>query len=317
MVDTQPNGGTRVTIIERIRGERRPVQFGRIAKDLMNRDMNALGRDTSGVRDQVKDIRIAAADAIEHFQALASEAADRAGEALEHVGDEAARATAKATKDVSKATKDVSVDAGKGADDLADRIRKALPTDRIGKIVETLERDLPTTDKGRYDRAYSRGWARARTGFVIVGAAVGIAAGIAGALLLDPNEGPRRRAALRLKVRSTTEGVTGQLSRTATMATERARGLATERGLIKPNGEAARQITSPAPARVPVMDIPSNGYGDTQPVMPLATGPVTNPASIEREPFATPDGGLIGGMTGAEEATIGDEAERETWPRTT
>ena len=306
-----------MTIIERIRGERRPVQFGRIAKDLMNRDMNALGRDASGVLDQVKDIRIAAADAIEHFQSLASDAADRAGEAFEHVGDafdhigdEAAKATTKATKDVSKATKDVSVDAGKGVDDLAERIRKALPTDRIGKIVENLERDLPTTDKGRYDRAYSRGWARARTGFVIVGAAAGIAAGIAGAFLLDPKEGPRRREALRSKVRSTTEGVTGQLSRTASMATEKARGLAVDRGLIKPDGaDDTRRIAASATPLVPVMDIPShNGYGDTEPVMPLADGPVTDPSSIEREPFATPDGGLIGGITAAEEAAKGDEA---------
>jgi hypothetical protein len=306
-----------VTIIERIRGERRPVQFGRIAKDLMNRDMNALGRDASGVLDQVKDIRIAAADAIEHFQSLASDAADRAGEAFDNVGDafdhiggEAAKATTRATKDVSKATKDVSVDAGKGVDDLAERIRKALPTDRIGKIVENLERDLPTTDKGRYDRAYSRGWARARTGFVIVGAAAGIAAGIAGAFLLDPNEGPRRREALRSKLRSTTEGVTGQLSRTASMATEKARGLAVDRGLIKPDEAGdTRRIAASASPLVPVMDIPSaNGYGDTEPVMPLANGPVTDPSSIEREPFATPDGGLIGGITAAEEAAKGDEA---------
>ena len=39
-----------MTILERIRPERRPIQFGRIAKDLMK-------------RDQVKDIREAASDA--------------------------------------------------------------------------------------------------------------------------------------------------------------------------------------------------------------------------------------------------------------
>ena len=100
-----------MTIIERIRGERRPVQFGRIAKDLMNRDMNALGRDASGVLDQVKDIRIAAADAIEHFQSLASDAADRAGEAFEHVGDAFDHIGDEAAKATTKATKDVSVDA--------------------------------------------------------------------------------------------------------------------------------------------------------------------------------------------------------------
>ena len=291
-----------MTIIERIRGERRPVQFGRIAKDLMKRDMNALGRDAAGVRDQVKDIRIAAADAIEHFQSLASDAADRAGEAIGNVGE----AFEHLGDDATKATKDVSIDVAKGRDDLAERIRKSLPTDRIGKIVENLERDLPTTDKGRYDRAYSRGWARARTGFVIVGAAAGIAAGIAGAFLLDPNQGPRRREALRTKLRTTTEGVSGQISRTATLASDRARGFAIERGIIKP-GDADDDGTltggTGAPL-IPVMDIPSvNGFGDTEPVMPLANGPVTDPSSVEREPFATPDGGLIGGVAAGEAET--------------
>ena len=312
-----------MTIIERIRGERRPVQFGRIAKDLMNRDMNALGRDASGVLDQVKDIRIAAADAIEHFQSLASDAADRAGEAIEHVGD----AFEHLGDEASKASKDVNLDVtkGKGVDDLADRIKKALPTDRIGKIVENLERDLPTTDKGRYDRAYSRGWARARTSFIVVGAAAGIAAGIAGAWLLDPKQGPRRREALRNRVRSTTEGVSGQLSRTATLASDRARGFAIERGLIKPGeggDEGAKRIEAAAAPLIPVMDIPSsNGLGDIEPVMPLADGPITDPSSTAREPFSTPEGGLIGGVSAAEgeaqdDALVGDEAERGTWHRT-
>lgn len=328
-----------MTILERIRGERRPVQFGRIARDFMNRDISALGRDAAGVLDQVKDIRIAAADAFEHFQSMASDAAERAGDALEHVGDEA-----------SKATKDVNLDAVKrtGVDDIAEKIRKSLPTDRISQIVENLERELPTTDKGRYDRAYSRGWARARTSFVVVGAATGIAAGIAGAWLLDPKQGPRRRAALRARLRGATKDVSGTLSRTATMTSDRARGFAIERGLIKP-GETEKPTApvrdangrfAPAAApRIPVMDIPAGAPAgfDDRPVMPLADGPVTDPSSIEREPFTSPAGSPIGGVpadgddagrngelghddehvaTGDDTAATGDEAERGTWHRT-
>jgi hypothetical protein len=316
-----------VTILERIRGERRPVQFGRIARDLMNRDINALGRDAAGVLDQVKDIRGAAADAIEHFQALASDAVDRAGDALEHVGDEA-----------TKAAKDVNVDAikGKGVDDIAEKLRKALPTDRITQIVENLERELPTTDKGRYDRAYSRGWAKARTSFIVVGAATGIAAGIAGAWLLDPKQGPRRRAALRGRIRGATKDVSGTLSRTATMTSDRARGFAIERGLIKPGTDveptgtpardAAGRFVPAAAPRIPVMDIPAGAPAgfDDGPVMPLADGPITDPSSTEREPFNSPEGGRIGGVADAEatslaaasDGTAGDEAERGDWHRT-
>ena len=85
-----------MTILERIRPERRVNQFGRIAKDLMN-------------RDQVKDIRDAAADAIDAVQQLAADAAERAGEAVgdavESLGSEASKATSSATRDVARAAK--------------------------------------------------------------------------------------------------------------------------------------------------------------------------------------------------------------------
>jgi gas vesicle protein len=318
-----------VTILERIRGDRRPAQFGRIAKDLMNRDMNALGRDAAGVLDQVKDIRIAAADAIEHFQSMAADAADRAGEALEHVGDEAGKTTrdvGKATRDAGKATREASIDAVKGTgDDIAEKLRKALPTERISQLVENLERELPTTDKGRYDRAYSRGWARARTSFIVVGAATGIAAGIVGALLLDPRNGARRRAALRTRVQSTTQGVGATVSRTASMASDKARAIAVDRGLIKPDAATRDVAGTPAAASplVPVMDIPSANGFDAAPVMPMGTGPVTDPSSIEREPADMPAGGLVGGVAAGDAVNVeddaiaaGDDADRGTWHRT-
>ena len=330
-----------MTILERIRPERRVNQFGRIAKDLMK-------------RDQVKDIREAAADAIDAVQQFAADAAERAGDAVgdavDSFGSEASKVTANAAKDVARAAKDVQLDkqVDRGLDkvdgrveDLVDRIRQALPTERISTLVTNLERELPNTDKDRYDRAFGRGFARARTSFVIVGAATGIAAGIAGAYLLDPQRGPQRRNALRTKLRRTTEDVTSQVRRTATLTADRARGFAHERGLIKPDGEAEDGFGQSAPAPlVPVMDA-SMG---SAPVMPLGDGPVTDPASIEREPMTTLDGGLIGGSPAdgiqtsgfddarlpvdanavtasltpeAGDATLtGDESERGTWHRT-
>ncbi len=331
-----------MTILERIRPERRPIQFGRIAKDLMN-------------RDQVKDIREVASDAIEAVQQFAADAAERAGDAVgdavDSLGSEASKATSNAAKDVARAAKDIQLEkqVDRGLDkvdgrveDLVDRIRQALPTERITTLVTNLERELPSTDKDRYDRAFGRGFARARTSFVVIGAAAGIAAGIAGAFLLDPQRGPERRKAIRTKVRTTTDDVTSQVRRTATMTADRARGFAYERGLLQPGDEHGDGFDDAKAPLVPVMDS-TVAAGD--PVMPLSDGPITDPASIEREPLTTPDGGLIGGMPAddlttngrlddarlsvdanavtaslepeAGDATlIGDESDRGTWHRT-
>jgi gas vesicle protein len=331
-----------VTILERIRPERRAVKFGRIAKDLMN-------------RDEVKDIREAAADAIDAVQQFAADAAERAGDAVgdavDSLGSEASKVTTNAAKDVARAAKGVQLDkqldrsldkVDGRVDDLVERIRHALPTERITTLVTNLERELPSTDKDRYDRAFGRGFARARTSFVVIGAATGIAAGIAGAYLLDPQRGPQRRNALRTRLRRTTDDVSTQVRRTATLTADRARGFAYERGLIKPDDTTEEGLGQAARAPlVPVMDSTLSAGGS---VMPVGDRPITDPASIEREPFTTADGGLIGGSPAdatrtsdlddarlpvdanavtaslepeAGDATLtGDESERGTWHRT-
>jgi len=315
-----------VTILERIRPGRRQTPLGQIARDLMNRDRDALQRDAAGVVDQVKDIRVAAADAIDAVQQIAVDAVERAGEA---VGEAVETVTGDATKStkggvatgITKAAKDLQLDKGLGkvdgrVDDLVDRIRHALPTERITTLVTNLERDLPTTDGDRYDRAFRRGFARARTSFVVIGAATGIAAGVAGAYLLDPQRGAQRRDAVRTTLRRTTKDVSNQVRRTATMTSDRARGFAYERGILKAEGanDGAVVRAEPAPL-VPVMDPITTGGSEAmttrsneEPVMPVADGPVTDPASIEREPMATGDGGLIGGVASVDEqpATYGD-----------
>ena len=317
-----------MTILDRMRGTRRPVEIRRIAKDILNRDVAALGRDAADVRDQVADIRAAAADAIEQFQSIAAQAGERAGDAVAQVGDGAT----KAAKDISKA-KDVRVDAiklDKGVDDIVARLKATLPTDRISHLVENLERELPTTDKGRYDRAYSRGWARARSSFVVVGAATGIAAGILAAYLFDPKHGAQRRDSLARRARKTTKDVSRQVSRTAHLTTDRARGFAIERGLITPDGGGEDRAMQATPASlVAVMDAgPTSTWadsnagagseevsgsardrnGEVEPVMPYADGPIVDPASTEREPMDAPAGGFIGGVpaAGADALTAAD-----------
>jgi gas vesicle protein len=295
-----------VTILERIRPGRRPIELGQIAKDLMNRDRTSIERDATSVVDQLKD---AASDAIDAFQERAADAADRAGGAVGDVLDsfagDATKATKGVAKDVTKAASNLQLDkhVDRGiekvdgrVEDLVDRIRQALPTERITTLVGNLERDLPTTDGDRYDRAFRRGFARARTSFVVIGAATGIVAGIAGAFLLDPQRGPQRRQAIQTRVRRTTTDVTRQVQRTATMTADRAKGFAYERGLL--SGKNGSRPDAQAPALVPVMDPAATA---PEPVMPLADGPVTDPASTEREPLGS-DAGLLGGV-----ATVGEE----------
>jgi gas vesicle protein len=294
-----------VTILERIRPGRRPFQFGQIAKDLMNRDRSALERDATSVVDQLRDVAV---DAIDAFQQLAADAADRAGDAVgdavDSIASDATKATKGVAKDVTRAASSLQLDkhVDRGLDkvdgrmeDLVERIRQALPTDRITTLVTNLERDLPTTDGDRYDRAFRRGFARARTSFVLIGAATGIAAGIAGAFLLDPQRGPQRRAAMQARVRRTTKDVTRQVQRTATMTADRAKGFAHERGLMKGDSDTTSDTYAERPALVPVMDPVATA---PEPVMPIADGPVTDPASIEREPLGA-EGGLIGGVGAA------------------
>jgi len=165
-------------------------------------------------------------------------------------------------------------------DDVVKRVRREMPAERIAALVARLERDLPTTDTDRYDRAFSRGWTRARTTFVGVGLLAGVAAGIVGAFLLDPARGEQRRAEIAARAMRARADATSQARRGAAIASERARGIATQRGLIKPAATDGVTTEVPVPgANVPeavieaapapligVMDIPAVAEPDPSPV---------------------------------------------------
>jgi len=67
-------------------------------------------------------------------------------------------------------------------------------------IVGRLLRELPDTDKDRYDIAFARGRAQARSSLVFSGLAVGLAVGSAAMFLLDPKSGRGRRLDLRQRI---------------------------------------------------------------------------------------------------------------------
>jgi len=66
----------------------------------------------------------------------------------------------------------------------------------MNDVIARLQRELPDTDRDRYDIAYERGRAQARSGLLLGGLALGSAIGAGLMWLLDPVHGAGRRADL-------------------------------------------------------------------------------------------------------------------------
>jgi hypothetical protein len=88
-------------------------------------------------------------------------------------------------------------------------------------LVARVQRELPDTDKNRYDVAYERGRAQARSSLLFGGLLLGSAVGAGLMWLLDPTRGAERRADLATRAES--------LKREVVRATGREEG-ADERG---------------------------------------------------------------------------------------
>jgi gas vesicle protein len=111
-------------------------------------------------------------------------------------------------------------------------------------FLSRLQRELPDTDKDRYDIAYEQGAHQARSGLLFGGVLVGALAGAAAMFLLDPARGAGRRAQLA----SRATGLRNELARTAAGKGEdlqnRARGAAIEHGVAKPDDGPSKRSTS-------------------------------------------------------------------------
>lgn len=98
-------------------------------------------------------------------------------------------------------------------------------------IVSRMVRELPDTDQDRYDIAYARGRAQARSAMLFGGLAAGLLGGAIGTFLLDPARGRARRIELGQRL----TGLRNDLQRTAEGRGKdlrnRAMGAATEMGL--------------------------------------------------------------------------------------
>jgi hypothetical protein len=112
-------------------------------------------------------------------------------------------------------------------------------------FLSRLQRELPNTDKDRYDIAYEQGAHRARSGLLFGGMLVGALAGAVAMFLLDPARGAGRRAELA----SRATGLRTDLARTAAGKGEnlqnRARGAAIEHGVTKPDDGGSNRSRGP------------------------------------------------------------------------
>lgn len=105
----------------------------------------------------------------------------------------------------------------------------------MNELISRIQRELPDTDKDRYDVAYERGQAQARSGLLFGGLAFGALVGAALMYLFDPNRGAGRRAELA----SRATGLRNDLARTASGRVEdlqnRAKGAVIEAGFRNPD----------------------------------------------------------------------------------
>lgn len=131
---------------------------------------------------------------------------------------------------------------------------------RMNNLIGRIQRELPDTDKDRYDAAYERGKAQARSGRVFGGLAFGAIVGAVLMFLFDPDRGEARRAELA----SRATALRNDVARTAAGRVEdiqnRAKEAAVEAGISKPNGGPQMHRGNGTPvAGLPVDDdVPAN-----------------------------------------------------------
>lgn len=163
----------------------------------------------------------------------------------------------------------------------------------VKDVVSRIQRELPDTDRSRYDVAYERGKTQARSGLLFGGLALGAIGGAVTTLLLDPVRGAGRRAQLASRL----TGLRNDIARVAGGRVKdlqnRAKGAAIETGIRKPDDFAdtasAATNTTPADDKLPGANVPDpltpeelSTYGSGGPVAGAATAAATEDAERER-----------------------------------
>lgn len=161
---------------------------------------------------------------------------------------DAARSSFEHLSDLARDAAD-GIDLERHLEEAGDRVKKAIQSSAIKAAIARLERELPDTDHGRYDRAYRRGRTQGRSIWLAVGIAVGVSAGIGAALLLEPKGGKARREALKARAR----GLAGQSTGKVRQVVEQRRREADDARAAATVAVSTPAITPPAP-ELPAMD---------------------------------------------------------------
>ena len=115
----------------------------------------------------------------------------------------------------------------------------------MNDVVFRLLRELPDTDRDRYDIAYGRGRAQARSALLFGGIAIGLVAGGLGLFLLDPVVGTGRRAQLAQRAKAALVNLR-----------DRTMGAATKLGLpATPQGNVERLDAAADAAAAPTHEV--------------------------------------------------------------
>jgi len=141
-------------------------------------------------------------------------------------------------------------------------------------VIARLQRELPDTDKDRYDVAYERGRAQARSALLGGGLAIGSALGAGLMWLFDPERGSGRRAQLASRVEGFRNRAAQTASGTATDVGNRVQGFAIERGIKQPPAGSEQG---------------TNGSGPERPLEPTGPEPLSQPGSYAESTVARAD----------------------------
>lgn len=180
-------------------------------------------------------------------------------------------------------------------------------------ILSRVQRELPDTDQTRYDVAYERGRAQARSTLLFGGLAVGSAVGGALMWLFDPGKGAGRRAQLGDKLGSIGRGASRSGGGKMEHLRNRVEGFAIERGAKSPPAGSTSATAADDEIRDRAAEKYGEGYregfGQTEydPTAPGSTAPdPIRPAEVATYGSSGPIAG----------ATLEDRAADDTGPRT-
>jgi hypothetical protein len=153
----------------------------------------------------------------------------------------------------------------------------------MSDLVSRVIRELPDTDRDRYDVAYERGRAQARSTKILAGLVTGLTAGVAGMFFLDPERGRSRRAEFGQRL----TGLTNDLARTSAGRAKdlrnRAQGFAAEHDLPGSPAGKEQEHESADITGVTVMDIPADTAQELRRTdAPVAAGTIADPDARRR-----------------------------------